>query len=162
MRRPDANGSDLRRVTSRRREAAGTHSIWPRNCSYASGPKLIESLSRRSLSLSTPPPSPRAVTTIPSRATSNAWSGRSESRGRPPGDYDVGNLAEYSPRAKRRARSGNRNDRAPRQRGRKALPLCSAALVVHSDETGRIQEAHIAAGHALMELIEESCLDRSE
>jgi len=36
-----------------------------------------------------------------------------------------------------------------------ALALCDAALVVPSSETGRVQEVHITAGHALMELIEE-------
>lgn len=38
--------------------------------------------------------------------------------------------------------------------GGPALPLCDHALVVPSRETGRIQEVHITAGHALMELIE--------
>jgi len=42
--------------------------------------------------------------------------------------------------------------------GGAALALCDLALVVPSSETGRIQEAHITAGHALMELIEEGLL----
>lgn len=42
--------------------------------------------------------------------------------------------------------------------GGPALGLCDEALVVPSTETGRIQEVHITAGHALMELIEEGLL----
>ena len=37
--------------------------------------------------------------------------------------------------------------------------LCDHALVVPSVETGRIQEVHITAGHALMELIEDGLLE---
>lgn len=40
-----------------------------------------------------------------------------------------------------------------------ALAECDVALVVPSCETGRIQEVHITAGHALMELIEDGLLD---
>lgn len=40
--------------------------------------------------------------------------------------------------------------------GQPALAECDLALVVPSDETGRIQEAHITIGHAVMELIEDS------
>jgi len=39
--------------------------------------------------------------------------------------------------------------------GGAALPHCDLALVVPSSETGRIQEAHIAIGHAIIELIED-------
>jgi D-sedoheptulose 7-phosphate isomerase len=42
--------------------------------------------------------------------------------------------------------------------GGPALALCDAALVVPSSETGRVQEVHITAGHALMELIEDAFL----
>ena len=38
-----------------------------------------------------------------------------------------------------------------------ALSHCDWAIVVPSAETGRVQEAHIAIGHALMELVEEMC-----
>ena len=38
-----------------------------------------------------------------------------------------------------------------------ALSHCDRAVVVPSTETGRVQEAHIAIGHALMELVEEMC-----
>jgi D-sedoheptulose 7-phosphate isomerase len=44
--------------------------------------------------------------------------------------------------------------------GGPALPLCDVAFVVPSTETGRIQESHITAGHAVMELIEEMLLAR--
>jgi D-sedoheptulose 7-phosphate isomerase len=44
--------------------------------------------------------------------------------------------------------------------GGKALPLCDRAFVVPSDLTGRVQEAHITAGHALMEAIEDRLLER--
>lgn len=44
--------------------------------------------------------------------------------------------------------------------GGQALPHCDRALIVPSKETGRIQEVHITAGHALMELIEEGLLAR--
>ena len=39
-----------------------------------------------------------------------------------------------------------------------APQYCDAALIVPSSETGRIQEVHITAGHALMELIEDGLL----
>ncbi len=42
--------------------------------------------------------------------------------------------------------------------GQPALAECDVALVVPSDETGRIQEAHITIGHALMELVEDSLI----
>jgi D-sedoheptulose 7-phosphate isomerase len=41
-----------------------------------------------------------------------------------------------------------------------ALAECDLALVVPSTETGRIQESHIAIGHALMELIEDGLIAR--
>lgn len=44
--------------------------------------------------------------------------------------------------------------------GGPALPLCDLAFVPPSRETGRIQESHITAGHALMELIEDFLLAR--
>lgn len=42
--------------------------------------------------------------------------------------------------------------------GGPALAECDLALIVPSKETGRIQEAHIAIGHAVMELIEDRLL----
>ena len=44
--------------------------------------------------------------------------------------------------------------------GGAALVECDVALVVPSTETGRIQEGHIAIGHALMELIEDGLIAR--
>lgn len=44
--------------------------------------------------------------------------------------------------------------------GGAALGECDLALVVPSTETGRIQEGHIAIGHALMELIEDGLIAR--
>ena len=43
--------------------------------------------------------------------------------------------------------------------GGKALQYCDDAFVVPSDNTGRIQEAHITAGHALMECIEDILIE---
>lgn len=40
-----------------------------------------------------------------------------------------------------------------------ALEYCDVALIVPSNVTGRIQESHITAGHALMELVEEIMLE---
>jgi D-sedoheptulose 7-phosphate isomerase len=40
-------------------------------------------------------------------------------------------------------------------KGGKALEHCDEAFVVPSDDTGRIQESHITAGHALMEYVED-------
>jgi len=40
-----------------------------------------------------------------------------------------------------------------------ALQYCDEAFVVPSDNTGRIQEAHITAGHALMECIEDRLIE---
>lgn len=43
--------------------------------------------------------------------------------------------------------------------GGKALELCDLAFLVPSNDTGRIQESHITAGHALMEHIEDKLLE---
>lgn len=43
--------------------------------------------------------------------------------------------------------------------GQPALSECDLALLVPSSETGRIQECHITAGHAVMELVEAYCCD---
>jgi D-sedoheptulose 7-phosphate isomerase len=42
--------------------------------------------------------------------------------------------------------------------GGPALADCDLALIAPTRETGRVQEIHITAGHALMELIEEMLL----
>jgi len=42
--------------------------------------------------------------------------------------------------------------------GGEVLKYCDEAFVVPSDNTGRIQEAHITAGHALMEYIEDQLI----
>ena len=44
-------------------------------------------------------------------------------------------------------------------KGGEALKYCDESFVVPSDNTGRIQESHITAGHALMEFIEDRLLD---
>ena len=43
--------------------------------------------------------------------------------------------------------------------GGDALQYCDEAFVVPSDNTGRIQESHITAGHALMEYIEDHLIE---
>ena len=43
--------------------------------------------------------------------------------------------------------------------GGEALELCDEKFLVPSNNTGRIQESHITAGHALMELIEDRLLE---
>ena len=43
--------------------------------------------------------------------------------------------------------------------GGKALKYCDEAFIVPSNDTGRIQEAHITAGHALMENIEDQLIE---
>jgi D-sedoheptulose 7-phosphate isomerase len=43
--------------------------------------------------------------------------------------------------------------------GGKAIEYCDEFFLVPSDNTGRIQEAHITAGHALMEYIEDKLLE---
>ncbi len=43
-------------------------------------------------------------------------------------------------------------------KGGKALAYCDKAFIVPSDDTGRIQEAHITVGHALMEYIEDKLI----
>lgn len=42
--------------------------------------------------------------------------------------------------------------------GGDALAKCDIAIVVPSEETGRIQESHIMIGHAIMELVEDGLL----
>lgn len=46
--------------------------------------------------------------------------------------------------------------------GGKALSYCDKAYVVPSYETGRIQEVHITAGHALMEYVEDALLENGQ
>ncbi len=43
--------------------------------------------------------------------------------------------------------------------GGRALKFCDYAFVVPSDNTGRIQESHITAGHALMEYVEDQLIE---
>ena len=43
--------------------------------------------------------------------------------------------------------------------GGEALKYCDEAFIVPSNDTGRIQEAHITAGHALMEYVEDKLLE---
>ena len=43
--------------------------------------------------------------------------------------------------------------------GGEALKYCDEAFIVPSEDTGRIQEAHITAGHALMEYIEDRLIE---
>lgn len=43
--------------------------------------------------------------------------------------------------------------------GGEALEYCDEAFIVPSNQTGRIQEAHITAGHALMEYIEDNLIN---
>lgn len=43
--------------------------------------------------------------------------------------------------------------------GGKTLEYCDESFVVPSNDTGRIQESHITAGHALMEYIEDRLLE---
>ena len=42
--------------------------------------------------------------------------------------------------------------------GGDALQYCDEAFIVPSDNTGRVQEVHITAGHALMEYVEDSLI----
>ena len=44
-------------------------------------------------------------------------------------------------------------------KGGEALRYCDESFIVPSDDTGRIQEAHITAGHALMEYIEDRLIE---
>ena len=44
-------------------------------------------------------------------------------------------------------------------KGGEALKYCDEAFIVPSDNTGRIQESHITAGHALMEYIEDRLIE---
>jgi len=43
--------------------------------------------------------------------------------------------------------------------GGEALKYCDEAFIVPSNDTGRIQEAHITAGHALMECVEDRLIE---
>jgi D-sedoheptulose 7-phosphate isomerase len=43
--------------------------------------------------------------------------------------------------------------------GGEALKYCDEAFIVPSNDTGRVQEAHITAGHALMEYIEDQLIE---
>ena len=44
-------------------------------------------------------------------------------------------------------------------KGGEALKYCDEVFVVPSNDTGRIQEAHITAGHALMEYVEDRLIE---
>ena len=45
--------------------------------------------------------------------------------------------------------------------GGKALKYCDSAFIVPSKITGRIQESHITAGHAILQYVEDSLLEQS-
>jgi D-sedoheptulose 7-phosphate isomerase len=45
--------------------------------------------------------------------------------------------------------------------GLPAAAECDIALIVDSSETGRVQEVHVTAGHALLELVEEALMRTS-
>jgi D-sedoheptulose 7-phosphate isomerase len=44
-------------------------------------------------------------------------------------------------------------------RGLPAAAKCDLALIVDSSETGRVQEVHVTAGHAMLELVEEALME---
>lgn len=44
--------------------------------------------------------------------------------------------------------------------GGKALRYCNSAFIVPSEVTGRIQESHITAGHAILQYVEDSLLSQ--
>ena len=44
-------------------------------------------------------------------------------------------------------------------KGGEALKYCDEVFIIPSNDTGRIQEAHITAGHALMECIEDQLIE---
>ena len=44
--------------------------------------------------------------------------------------------------------------------GGKALKYCDSAFIVPSEVTGRIQESHITAGHAILQYVEDSLLEQ--
>jgi D-sedoheptulose 7-phosphate isomerase len=44
--------------------------------------------------------------------------------------------------------------------GGKALKYCDSAFIVPSEITGRIQESHITAGHAILQYVEDSLLEK--
>jgi D-sedoheptulose 7-phosphate isomerase len=46
-------------------------------------------------------------------------------------------------------------------KGGEALQYCDEAFIVPSNDTGRIQETHITAGHALMEYVEDRLIESS-
>ena len=43
--------------------------------------------------------------------------------------------------------------------GGNALKYCDEAFIVPSNDTGRVQEAHITAGHAIMEYVEDRLIE---
>jgi len=43
--------------------------------------------------------------------------------------------------------------------GGEALTYCDEGFIVPSNDIGRIQEAHITAGHALMEYVEDRLIE---
>ena len=58
------------------------------------------------------------------------------------------------------ARNGHRHRGPARRGGEPALGLCDHALLVPDNETARIQECHIALGHAVLELLEDRLVAR--
>jgi D-sedoheptulose 7-phosphate isomerase len=43
--------------------------------------------------------------------------------------------------------------------GGEAIKYCDEVFIVPSNDTGRVQECHITAGHALMEYVEERLIE---
>ena len=86
-----------------------------------------------------------------SRGSCEAHGRAGDVRGR---DLDVGQLAERACRRRGGARRGALEPRAHRGGGGKLAAAVDLAIVVPSDVTARIQEAHIAVIHVLCELID--------
>ena len=114
---------------------------------------------RRSRSRRTPRTSPRSATTTASSACSRAASRRTAapatSRSRISTSGNSPNVIAAVEEARRRAAPHDRTARQGRRQARRRWSSC--ALVVPSSDTQRIQECHIAIGHAIAELVDRRC-----
>ena len=75
--------------------------------------------------------------------------------------HDVGPIAERDAGAAGGAGDGDRHRRpARRRRASRRSDCCDHVLLVPDKETARIQECHIALGHAVLELLEDRLVAR--
>ena len=102
-----------------------------------------------------------ATTTATSMVFERPLRGLGRRRRRAVRHHHLGPLAQRRPRARRRrARWGSSRSACSAGQASRRLAQCDHVLLVPDTETARIQECHIALGHAVLELLEDRLVAR--